>query len=301
MADYDVPWKEILDAHLSDFLELCLPQIYDGIDWAYPIESCEQELPKMFPNSLASGRVADKLFRARNKGDGLPISFMIHTEIQVSWQPDFSRRMFTCYYRILDRFDEPVVCIGILGDNSRSWRPDVWETELFDSQLRFTYPIVKLRDFADKVEDLRSSTNPFATVITSHLNAQSSANNIHDRFRFKVELVRSLYEKKWQIEQVRRLFRFIDWVMDLPEALELQFREVLNHIEMENQMPYVTSIERLAKLEGKLEGKLGGKIQLLQEILGVRVSSDSELEVLSVEQLESLFGELRRQWNKENE
>jgi predicted transposase YdaD len=70
---------------------------------------------------------------------------------------------------------------------------------------------------------------------------------------------------------------------------------------MENQMPYVTSIERLAKLEGKLEGKLGGKIQLLQEILGVRVSSDNELEELSVEQLESLFGELRRQWNKENE
>jgi hypothetical protein len=48
MADYDVPWKEILDAHLSDFLELCLPQIYDGIDWAYPLKAANRNYQKCF-------------------------------------------------------------------------------------------------------------------------------------------------------------------------------------------------------------------------------------------------------------
>ena len=56
--------------------------------------------------------------------------------------------------------------------------------------------------------------------------------------------------------------------MDLPPGLELEFKDVLNEIERENNMPYVTSVERLAKVEGRLEGR----IQLLQELLGVPVS-----------------------------
>ncbi len=172
--------------------------------------------------------------------------------------------------RILDRFQEPVVCIGILGDSSKSWRPDTWEVDTLGCQLRFAYPVVKLQDFAANIENLQKSPNPFATVIASHLRAQVSTGSPEDRYRFKVELVRSLYEKQWQAEQVRRLFRFIDWVMDLPSPLELQFRDTLMQIESEKHMPYVTSIERLAKSEGKIEGK----IQLLQDLLGLPVMSD---------------------------
>ncbi len=104
MTDYDVPWKEVLDAYLNDFLQLCLPEIHDGIDWTSPIENHEQELPQLFPNSHASGRVADKLFRAKFKTSKQPTWFMIHTEVQVTRQAEFAQRMFTCYYRILDRF-----------------------------------------------------------------------------------------------------------------------------------------------------------------------------------------------------
>ncbi|MEZ6090043.1 MAG: hypothetical protein R3C05_18855 [Pirellulaceae bacterium] len=70
MTEYDVPWKEVLDAYLNSFLELCLPDVLKsaGIDWSSPIENHEQELPKLFPGSEASGRVADKLFRAQVQG-----------------------------------------------------------------------------------------------------------------------------------------------------------------------------------------------------------------------------------------
>lgn len=57
----------------------------------------------------------------------------------------------------------------------------------------------------------------------------------------------------------------------------------------ENGMPYVTSIERLAKLEGKIEGK----IQLSQDLLGLPVTPDAELEGMTAEQLEKLLLELR--------
>lgn len=205
--------------------------------------------------------------------------------------------MFTCFYRILDRFNEPVVCIGILGDASDSWRPDSWETNTLGCRILFNYPVVKLQDFAADIENLQTSTNPFATVIAAHLRALSSSGSPDIRFRFKVELVRGLYEKQWQADQVRRLFRFIDWVMDLPENLELQFRDALKQIEQEKNMPYVTSIERLAKNEGKAEGKAEGKIQLLQELLGLPVMTDQELEQMSAEQMTELLASLRSRYD----
>lgn len=293
MTEYDTPWKEVLDAYLKDFLELCLPGVHDGIDWDSPIENREQELPQLFPNSLTIGRVADKLFRAKFVGSEQPTWFMIHAEVQVTRKADFANRMFTCYYRILDRFEEPVVCIGILGDNSKSWRPSTWEVDVLGCQLRFAFPVVKLQDFAADFDSLKGSLNPFATVIASHLRAQASAGSPDVRYRFKVDLVRSLYEKQWQAEQVRKLFRFIDWVMDLPQDFELQFRDIVTKIETEKQMPYVTSIERLAKTEGKVEGK----IQLLQDLLGLPVTPDAELEVLGAEQLEALLLDLRHRFD----
>ena len=66
-------------------------------------------------------------------------------------------------------------------------------------------------------------------------------------------------------------------------------------------MPYVTSIERLAreegKLEGKLEGELKGKIQLLQDLLHLPPITDIEFEKLSIEQLSEMYLELRRRFD----
>ena len=54
-------------------------------------------------------------------------------------------------------------------------------------------------------------------------------------------------------------------------------------------MPYVTSIEQLAKLEGMMIGR----IQMLQEILGLPVMVTSQLDSMTTEQLNALYEELR--------
>jgi hypothetical protein len=63
---------------------------------------------------------------------------------------------------------------------------------------------------------------------------------------------------------------------------------------MEKHMRYVTSIERLAKIEGKNEGKIKGKIQLLQDLLGLRISSDDEIDAMTASELETLYLDLRQ-------
>jgi hypothetical protein len=69
-----------------------------------------------------------------------------------------------------------------------------------------------------------------------------------------VRLVKGLYERGLSPEDVRQLFRFIDWVMELPPALEQLFEEEIYRFEEEKRMPYMTSFERRARTEELLAG-----------------------------------------------
>ncbi len=49
--------------------------------------------------------------------------------------------------------------------------------------------------------------------------------------------------------------------MDLPSSFERLFKQEAEQIEREMHMPYVTSVERLAKEEGLAEGQAEGRLQ----------------------------------------
>ena len=66
-------------------------------------------------------------------------------------------------------------------------------------------------------------------------------------------------------QQILDLFRFLDWVLTLPEALEQQCQVALAQVEADTQMPYITSIERMGIKKGLQEGLQQGRQQGLQE------------------------------------
>lgn len=84
-------------------------------------------------------------------------------------------------------------------------------------------------------------------------------------------------------------------MMTLPDSLEREFRAELRQYQEERQMPYVTSIERLAKEEGQRE--------IIENILKVRFGSlDDQLAsivdpllTLSPEEYTRLLLELSRE------
>ncbi len=77
--------------------------------------------------------------------------------------------------------------------------------------------------------------------------------NARERLAWKVELVRRLYERGYEREDVLELFRFIDWLLVLPEEMTKSFRQRIEEIEQESKMKYKTSIERLARQEALRE------------------------------------------------
>jgi hypothetical protein len=95
----------------------------------------------------------------------------------------------------------------------------------------------------------------------------------------------------------------IDWLMELPPALGRVFRQDMDKIQEEKRMPYVTSIERLARGEGVCLG--------IESLLRVRFGDDglklmSEIrEIYEEEKLEAILKaletanrpeEVRRLW-----
>ena len=67
-----------------------------------------------------------------------------------------------------------------------------------------------------------------------------------------------------QRKTVNGYFRFMDYILRLPDDLAARFRDELESIEEELKMPYVTSVERLAHQEGTEKGIREVLLQTIQ-------------------------------------
>jgi len=108
----------------------------------------------------------------------------------------------------------------VLGDERVSWRPARFGYELWGCEVGLRFPTVKLLDYRARWAELETSRNPFAVVVMAHLKAQETQDDPEARKAAKWQLLRRLYEQGYARVDILNLFRFIDWVMGLPEALE---------------------------------------------------------------------------------
>src|SRR5262249_55157149 len=155
-------------------------------------------------------------------------------------------------------YNQTVVSLAVLGDEREDWRPDRFGYDRWGCEVGIRFPIVKLLDYGANETALEANTNPFAAVVLAHLKTQQTRQDAAARRSWKMRLVKGLYARGLSKDQVRELFRLIDWMMDLPEALEASFWQELARFEEEKRMPYITSVERMALREGERKGLLEG-------------------------------------------
>ncbi|MGO9469124.1 MAG: hypothetical protein ACLQIB_58390 [Isosphaeraceae bacterium] len=135
-------------------------------------------------------------------------------------------------------------------------------------------------DYTSEAEQLETALNPFAAVVVAHLKTQETRTDPAGRRTWKFRLIKSLYDRGLDGEQVRLLFKFLDSMMVLSRDLEKALSLDLAEFERERMMPYVSSIERIAREEGKAEGKAEAKVETLLLLLArrFRVALPEELE-----------------------
>ncbi len=273
--DFDTPWKEVLEIYFKDFLLFFFPEAADGIDWHAGYKFLDKELQQVSKDSELGRRYADKLVQVY-RIDGEEVWVLIHVEIQAQQDTNFAKRMYTYNYRIFDHYNRPVVSLAILADPQPAWRPNKFSWELWGCQVGIQFPMIKLLDYADKWPELESNNNPFATCTMAHLKTMETKGDVAARRRWKVILARRLYDQGKDKKYILNLFRFIDWIMNLPDDQEKSFWEEIQNIEKEKTMPYVTSVERLGIQKGRMEGEKEGARQLFKRQLTIKFGSISE-------------------------
>ena len=263
-VDYDSPWKEALERYFEAFMAFFFPQAHSDIDWARGYEFLDKELQQVVREAEAGRRLADKLVKVWRK-NGTETWVLVHIEIQGQKDVDFAQRMYVYNYRLFDRYQRWVVSLAVLADEQINWRPDYYGYELWGCQTSLRFPIIKLLDYKTNWAVLEQSDNPFTIMIMAHLQAQATQYRPEQRLAWKVSLVKRLYERGYERQDVLELFRFIDWVMVLPEALEVDFEQTLLAYEEEQKMQYITQLERRAIQQGIEQGIEQGIIQEAQE------------------------------------
>jgi hypothetical protein len=250
-------WKEALDYFLDRFLAFFFPLIHTAIDWGRGYEALDKEFQQIVREAVAGRVLADKLFKVWRK-DGAEAWLLIHIEVQGQVDPDLPRRMFIYNVRAFQLYGRTVVSLAVLCDDRPDWRPNQYVQEAWGCELSLKFPVVKLLDYAADAEGLAKHPNPFAQVVLAHLKGQETQGNATERYQWKLQLVRGLYDHGWTAEDVRQLFRLIDWMMALPVDLQNEFRGEIHRYEESKHMPYLSSMERLAQEEGLQKGLLEG-------------------------------------------
>lgn len=115
-----------------------------------------------------------------------------------------------------------------------------------------------------------------------------------------MRLIRQLHESGYNKTDVLNVFNFIDWVLGLPKALELEFWRELQAYEEERKVPYITSVEKIGYDRGRLEEREGEaqrslarersliSLQLEQQVGSLSEPLTDQVNKLAPDQLQAL-------------
>ena len=264
--DYDNPLKEALQHLLHRLLEWYFHTAFLDIDWSVPPEFLETELRQITPSSSSGLRRADKLAKVRLKS-GQYEFVLVHAELEGDPSPDFDERMYVYNYRSYDLFRKPVASFAVLADAPKNWTPGTFAYSMLGTTVTLNYSAASMVEYRDRLEELESSDNPFALITLAELQTRATRQSPESRLEWKARITERLYERGMGSEEIRVTFQVIDWMMRLPEELDRSFQRRVEQIESRYKMPYVTSIERLARKDGRVEGRVEGQQEMLLTLL----------------------------------
>lgn len=296
-ADSDGHWKDALETWLQPCTALFWPEFHDLIDWRTAPVFMDKELRRIGGSLYRDRLYVDKLAQLHTRHG--PVLLLMHTEIQARLERDFPQRMFRYYCRLEARYPKhDIVQFAIVTKSKNSRKIRCLEhrrAPLNGNFLTLFYaaPVIHLQDWAGQEKALQAQAghNPFAMVLLAELEAAKRPTSARTRLHSKIRLVRRLYQLKYSETEIRQLFLFIDHVLRLPVAQELAFTQSLERLEQEENVAYISSVERVWLHRGLEQGREQGLSQALTAQLQQRFGClptdlQQQLDRASVEQLQ---------------
>ena len=115
----------------------------------------------------------------------------------------------------------------------------------------------------------------------AHLKTKATTGKLPEREQWKWRLIRGLYEKEFEREQIIKLFEIIDNMMTLSSELQSSLESKIKQFEEERTMPLMSNMELRGRKIGEEIGELRG-IERGKEIGVLEKSRDAIKTVLTV-------------------
>ena len=113
----------------------------------------------------------------------------------------------------------------------------------------------------------------------AHLKTKATTGKLPEREQWKWRLIRGLYEKEFEREQIIKLFEIIDTMMTLSTKLQSSLESKIKQFEEERTMPLMSNMELRGMERGKEIGVLEKSRDDIKTVLTVRFGQiSSEIE-----------------------
>jgi len=224
----DSLWKGVIEKLFPEFFDFFFEEWKGKIDLSRGFTFLDKELQKLRPTAVEKNRVADKLVKLYTR-EGEEQWILIHIEVQGYEDKQFEERMFTYFYRILDRYKVKIHALAILTDGNPNYLPNAYIYEFMGTRLTYSFDHYKLihklkKDFA------RKKGNPFSIIMeTAWLSLQKQ--NDDSIFRSKILLIRKLLKSGMSKTTVENVVYFIKYYNKFKmEAKQLQLEETIEEL-----------------------------------------------------------------------
>ncbi|WP_158800652.1 hypothetical protein [Pedobacter sp. L105] len=232
-------WKGLLDETFPEFIRFIYPRVDEFLDLEKGVEFLDKELEKVFSSDdKPSTRLVDKLVKVYTL-DGDEQWILIHIEVQAKYTEDFGNRMFTYFYRLLDKYNKRISAFAIFTEAIPKSRPDTFKIEFMDTEMNYKFNTYKITDPTD--EELESSKNIFALVVIAAravLKERHITNKKErDLFRkdLKIQLLKELKSRKIEQKKIDSIWKFINYYIRFEfEETNIIFDKELNILNKKN-------------------------------------------------------------------
>ncbi|MCE7043551.1 hypothetical protein [Dyadobacter sp. CY312] len=286
MKRNDALWKGILENITDDFLRFFFAEADTLFSLEKGFQFLDKELEQLYPaDDIQAPKFVDKLVKVFTKS-GKEEWILVHVEVQGYDDDNFAQRMFTYFYRILDKYRKPVTAIAIFTDSNRKSRPTFFEYDYLGTKATFQFNTYKVIEQDE--ETLVNDTNPFSIVILTVLLALKKKNlSDEELYNLKYKLAKNLLRKQISKRKVDDLLIFLQrYVSFADPEYNIKFERVIEVLtENQRTMGIRELVLDMAKKEGIAlgekkgieKGREEGKADVIKNLLAIGKFSTMEI------------------------
>lgn len=221
MMRNDILWKGMIQDLFEDFIRFFFADAIETFDLSKEYQFLDKEMEQICPaTDIRSSKFIDKLAKIYTRS-ALDEQLMLHVEVQDQKVPGFEERMFTYYYRILDKHKHPIATLVILTGTNSKFIPECYRSCFLDTTVNYNFRVYRIAD--QQEEALLKDNNPFAFVILTVLLSQQFQKQYQKRhnnhmdnkqldeelLKIKLRLAENLMGRELPLPKHRQLFSFL--------------------------------------------------------------------------------------------